>query len=121
VKVKLYEENGETDVLIYAEIKENGDLVISGQDLGKAPLEVWGGIDYEYWLTVKSKNKDEVLSALIDCVGQIGKLISSATYNKDEVLLALIKQVYGGKPSIFAEFRSFMEEQGIPVEFANYV
>ncbi len=38
-KVSLYEQRGETSRFIDAEINKDGDLVVSGQDVGKAPRE----------------------------------------------------------------------------------
>ncbi len=36
-KVSFYEQRGETSRFIDAEIDEDGDLSVSGQDVGKAP------------------------------------------------------------------------------------
>jgi len=44
-RVQLLEERGETSRFVDAEIVENGDLVVSAQDVGKAPLEWWGDSD----------------------------------------------------------------------------
>jgi hypothetical protein len=38
-RVQLYEQRGETSRYIDAAITENGDLLVSGQDVGKAPQE----------------------------------------------------------------------------------
>jgi len=64
-KVSLVASRGETSVFIDAEIDEQENLVISGQDIGKAPKEWFGHDDYEYWLVVAASEKDRVLSLLL--------------------------------------------------------
>ena len=66
LRVSLVEERGETSIFIDAEIDERGNLVISGQDVGKAPEEFWGDSDYEYWVVVPPEEKDKLLLALIE-------------------------------------------------------
>jgi hypothetical protein len=65
-KVQLYEVRGETSVFIDAEINERGSLVVSGQDVGKAPKEYWGDSDYEYWVVVAEEHKDRLRRALTE-------------------------------------------------------
>lgn len=65
-KVKLVDIKGVTSIYIDAEITDNGDLLISGQDIGTAPRKVRHDDDYEYWLTVRAPNKDRFLLALLD-------------------------------------------------------
>ncbi len=63
-KVRLYEvRGGETSVFIDAEITEAGNLVVSGQDLGKAPEEYWGDSDYEYWVVIAKEHRDRLRRA----------------------------------------------------------
>jgi len=95
-KIQLYEERGETSRHIDVEVTEDGNLVMSGQDVGKAPQEWWGDADYEFWVFVPGEHKDEVL-------------------------LALIEQVYGNNPSAIEEFRALLESQGISFEFGTWV
>ena len=47
-EVQLFQERGDTSRFVDAEIKEDGDLVVSGQDVGEAPLQWWGDSDYEF-------------------------------------------------------------------------
>ena len=69
---KLYEvylrnyqsENGEVSSLT-AYLKEDGDLVLEGYDLGKSVEKHWGDTDYEYWRTVKNEHVPKVLLELI--------------------------------------------------------
>lgn len=51
--------------ILTAEIKENGDLFLEGQDLGPDVLEWFGDSDYEYFYTIKQEWKDTVLLHLL--------------------------------------------------------
>ena len=117
MQVQLYEKRGKTSVYIDAKIEENGDLLISGQDVGELPSKFWGDLDYEYWLNVASENKDRVFKSLIEYCDQVGIPASSTSRNKDEALLTLLEKVYGGKVSAFGEFWDLMKDHGIPAEF----
>ena len=64
-KTTLFEHEGDTSIHISAEIKENGDLELSGQDIGEAPHMIHAGSDYEYWLTIPADQKDELLLSLL--------------------------------------------------------
>ena len=94
--VSLYEQRGETSRFIDAEINKDGDLVVSGQDVGKAPREFWGDADYEFWVYVPSEHKDDVL-------------------------LALMEKLYGGNGSAVSDFRDLLKSRGIPNEFDTWV
>lgn len=94
--VSLYQQRGETSRFIDASINDDGDLVVSGQDVGKAPLEFWGDSDYEFWVYVPSKYKDHVL-------------------------LALLEELYGGNGSAVSDFREFLKSRGIHSEFDTWV
>ncbi|MFX1567136.1 MAG: hypothetical protein ACFFCV_02080 [Promethearchaeota archaeon] len=50
---------------LVAEIKENGDLLLSGYDCGQSVKEYFGDFDHEYWLTVKAEDISSVLLYLI--------------------------------------------------------
>ena len=121
LNVKLYEGGGVTSRFVEAEINDNGDLVISGQDVGKAPLEFWGDSDYEYWLKVISENKDKLLKALIEYCEKHSMPIPAKSRNKDRDLLAIIKLIFGGRSTAFEKFQRFLKRQDIPAEFASYV
>ena len=94
-KVRLYEKQGETSIFIDAEIDKEGDILVSGQDLGKAPEEFWGDSDYEYMIVVKQKQKDLLL-------------------------LSLIKEKFGGTAQAFSNFREYLIKEGIPYEFGSW-
>ena len=45
--IELVNRGGTTSIHIDVRIKENGDLLFSGQDIGEAPIEIVGDSDYE--------------------------------------------------------------------------
>jgi hypothetical protein len=94
-KVKLFEERGLTSRFVYAEITDNGDLLISAQDVGELPEQMYGDSDYEWWVFIKAKDKDWVL-------------------------LALMEAQFGGHFHASDEFRDWVKAIGIPYEFHNY-
>ena len=95
-RVSLYQDRGETSRFIDAEINKDGDLVVSGQDVGKAPLEFWGDSDYEFWVHVRGEHKDDLLLALMD-------------------------KLYGGNAAAVSDFRDLLKSRGIPSEFGTWV
>ena len=112
--VQLLEERGETSRFIDAEIKENGDLEVSTQDVGKAPLQWWGDSDYEFWATVASKDKPLVLQALIEFINQEGGPPPIESKDRDEALLVLLERTYAGHFSAVDEFQDFLRSRDIP-------
>ena len=94
-RIKLVKQGGSTSIYIDVRIKKNGDLLFSGQDIGDAPSEIFGDLDYEYWLTVPAAEKDRLL-------------------------LALIEKHYAGNPSVISELRELMESIGIRCEFYSH-
>lgn len=94
-KFKLYEKRGETSIFIDVEINNKGNVVLSGQDLGKAPEEFWGDSDYEYMIVVKQEQKDLLL-------------------------LSLIEEKFGGNAQAFSNFRDYLIKKGIPYEFGSW-
>ena len=90
--VKLVESRGATSVFIEAEISETGDFVISGQDIGEAPMEHYGESDYEYSVTVRAQHKDALLTLLIE-------------------------KLFKGDGMAVSRLRAMLEEKGIPCEF----
>lgn len=41
-----------------------GSFVLAGQDIGEAPMRIFGDSDYEYFLSVKADEKDRLLLEL---------------------------------------------------------
>ena len=93
--IKLFSQGGSTSIHIDMRLEESGNLIFSGQDLGNAPEEIFGDIDYEYWLTVPAAEKDKLL-------------------------LALIEKHYAGDSSVISTLREFMESQEIPCSFFSH-
>ena len=109
-KVPLYEKRGETSRYIDAEINKDGDLIIFGQDVGKAPREYWGDSDYEFWVHVPTKYKGDVFHALLEKLNtndikaddEFREFMRSRKIlwahmpaeRKDDALLMLIKKLY---------------------------
>ncbi len=59
--INLFEEKRpEINIRVSASINEKGDLLIEGFDSGKLVRELRGEWDYEYYLTVKSAQKDHL-------------------------------------------------------------
>ena len=91
-KIELVRQDGSTSIFIDVQIKKNGDLLFSGQDIGDAPMEIFGDSDYEYWLTIPAKEKDRAL-------------------------LALIEKHYSGDVMVISKLHELMESKQIPCEF----
>jgi len=91
-QIVLVEQSGETSIHISAEIRKNGDLQLSGQDVGKGPLEIFDDSDYEYWLTVPAAQKDLLL-------------------------LALLESLYKGDAGVISKMREMLMAKKIPCEF----
>jgi hypothetical protein len=94
-KIELVRLQGPTAIHVDVAINEKGDLVLSGQDLGQAPREVFGGGDFEYFLTVRCEHKDALL-------------------------LALLEQVYRDDGRAVSRLRELLAAKGIPGEFFSF-
>ena len=122
-KVNLYEERGETSRYIDAEITKDGDLVVSGQDIGKLPQEFWGDSDYEFWVYVPARYKDDVRTALLEKLrAHDPKAVDEfkAFKSNDEAILALIAKLYAGNPKAVDQLKDFLRSRGIHVEFDSW-
>ncbi|MBA2436349.1 MAG: hypothetical protein H0V54_14935 [Chthoniobacterales bacterium] len=94
-RVQICEHKGEPSTYISAGIKDNGDLEMSGIDIGKSVEERFGSEDYEYWVTVPAKQKDAVL-------------------------LSLLEAHYRGSGMAEVSFKQLLTEKGIPFKFFCY-
>ena len=94
-KIELVKQGGATSIYIDVGIEESGDLLFSGQDIGDAPQEIFGDLDYEYWLTISGAEKDRVL-------------------------LALIEKHYGGETSVISIMKELLESKEIPYNFSSF-
>ena len=93
--IKLFSQGGSTSIHIDARITEEGDLLLSGQDIGEIPEQFFGDSDYEYWLTVPASEKDRLL-------------------------LALLEKHYGGDSCVISSLRELMESKDIPHNFHSH-
>ncbi len=95
-RIRLCEIRGDTSIFIDAEITAEGNLLVSGQDVGEAPQQWWGDTDYEYWLQVPAAEKDRVL-------------------------LALLQACYAGDAQVVSKLRDVFETAGIPHTFDSWI
>lgn len=61
----IYSVRGPTDTTIWASRDQDGDLVITGQDLGDAPLRFFGESEYEYGITVAAEHAEAITVDLL--------------------------------------------------------
>ena len=93
--VRLVDIEGATSIHIDVQITDQGDLLLSGQDIGQAPEAVFGDSDHEYWLTVSAEDKDSLL-------------------------VALSEKHYSGNASVISELKATLESKGIPHKFQSH-
>ena len=84
----------------------DGELIISGQDIGEAPEEFWGDSDYEYWLTFPAPETEKFFKVL--CAGSPGV----------DPLDELERRFHG--ESAFRNIRAFCQRNGIKAKFDSY-
>ncbi len=94
-KIELVHLDGPTAIHVDAAIDENGDLVLSGQDIGRGPREVSGSSDLEYFLTIRREHKDALL-------------------------LALLEQLYRDDGCAVSRLRDVLAAKGIPGKFFSF-
>ena len=121
LEVELYAQDGESFSSIIAGIEGNGDLLISGHDMGKFTLEFWGEDEYEYWLSIRREYKTRVLEALTEYCNHLGLSIPPGQNNINRSILAYLQEIYGGHICAFSEFRDLLKARGIPAKFDSYV
>lgn len=80
---------GDPEISIDAAIDDKGNLLLSGQELGKSVREYWSDDDYEYWLLVSKEHMDRLL-------------------------LAMIKRLYAGNTNAVSELGQWLRENDIP-------
>ena len=122
-KVKLVARPGGTSVYIDAEIDEKGNLLLSGQDLGKAPKDWFGDSDYEYWVVVAASDKELVLSILLGQVADGPRFRPADDASQDEkdwALLGVMEKAYGGELRAVSAFCDLLRANGIRFEFRTY-
>jgi len=96
---------------------------MTGQDLGKLPKEFWGDSDYEFWVYVPAKYKDDVHRVLLEKFHADNPNVVDQfkdSNSTDDVILALVEKLYAGNPKAVDQFKDFMRSQGIPAEFDSW-
>ena len=112
-RVRLCEVRGKTSVYIDAEINDQGSLVVSGQDVGKAPEEHWGDSDYEYWVVVAKEHKERVRRALGERAFGGDDLSWGSLWKQ---LFPLFRTVFEDLAIDREAYARFLTAQGIPFD-----
>lgn len=103
--VTLYQfESEQIRITVTAEFTDEGDLNISGYDIGESVKRMWGDADYEYDITVKKDDLSGVLKAL-------------KTRQTD--LLNTIEAKFSGNEA-FSSFQKFLDNHGIPYDYFTW-
>jgi hypothetical protein len=127
-------------VYLEARIDPEGDLLLSGHDVGRTVKECWGDSDYEYFLEVKKADKEKVPPLLLrerfssmpeflkwaggknipvraDWDGRdFETFLDAHTDYRDTVLLWLLQERF----STMSEFMAWLDEKKIPNKFFSY-
>ena len=98
-KITLREERKSGDYrFLGAEIKDNGDLIFEGQDLGKGVKGAFGCTEYEWYWTIKKSD----IPKLQQAIGGVGNILS------------LLEEHFGNKKA--SALFEFMLKHDIPFE-----
>ena len=81
----------------------NGQLTLSGQDLGPVVESFWGDSDYEYWYTLDKDNTAKLISAI---------------HGEEDVQGSLLREFSG--ESGCKRLRDICEQNGIQYQFFSY-
>ena len=76
-----------------ARITEDGDLLISGQDIGDAVEEFWHDLDFEYFLKVESAHLDALLRLLREELSLEPREVTSPR-ERNRLLLESLRALY---------------------------
>ena len=118
-RVLLRERQGDgegTLVSVDLVVRENGDLVLEGCDVGAAPQEIFGDSDYEYWLTIGSQDKNRVLEKLLGEAGAHKR----ASGDQDELLLDLLVERFSTSHTPVGDLKEWLAARGISSTFSSY-
>jgi hypothetical protein len=115
---ELYVERGETSRFIDVSIDTAGQLMMSGVDIGEAPLAFYGDSDYEFWVVVEPGHKGRVREALLAVRDRDAPRFR---LRGDALLLALIEERYKGDPHAVDGFKTFLREHDIPLDFGSWI
>jgi hypothetical protein len=76
-------------------LKDDGEIVLEGQDMGRAVEAVWGDTDYEYWVRV-------------------------AAPALPKLAFELLHEKFAGRLDAVTAFRDWCRAHGVEHEFGNY-
>ena len=99
---------------------DNGNLVIHGHDLGEKVEEIFGKSDYEYWRTVPSEQKENVLTLLRSMTppDRLKRLETMYKY-PDIILVRLVKEHFSSDQAV-SKFEEWCERHGIQYESYSF-
>jgi len=99
---------------------DNGNLVIHGHDLGEKVEEIFGKSDYEYWRTVPSEQKENVLTLLRSMTpsDRLKRLETMYKY-PDIILIRLVKEHFSSDQAV-SKFEEWCERHGIQYESYSF-
>ncbi|MFC2069063.1 hypothetical protein ACFLTP_08695 [Chloroflexota bacterium] len=123
-QLRRTEEEGETSHYIDAEINNEGDIIINGQDVGNDPLEYWGDSGYEFSTYVSAKHEDAVSFALMDKIKDENPEAFAKMKewkSQDDIIIAAIEILYSGNRHAVNNFQDYMRSVGIDAEFFSWV
>lgn len=104
-----------TRMALWTERASDGRLVIAGQDVGRAPREVFGSADYEYRYVLTEASERTLRSRLLQRLG-MGR--GSAVEEQAETLLerAFLTGVFEEPGHV----RLFMDDHGIDYSLTSF-
>jgi len=99
---------------------DNGNLVIHGHDLGEKVEEIFGKLDYEYWRTVPSEQKENILTILKSMTpsDRLKRLETMYKY-PDIILVRLVKEHFSSDQAV-SKFEEWCEHHGIQYEAYSF-
>lgn len=119
----------QVSVILTAEAKANGDVVVSGQDVGPFVESVWGDSDYEYWVTVKARQVANLVAHLraeldvrvADVQPASTDLLDLSKREGAHLAATLLRTAFHAqKFESSSEYRTWLEEKGVPYQFSSY-
>lgn len=109
-----HEDVNGTNVWQHVSYSPDQGVQISGSDFGRAPSDVFGSSEYEYWRTVKPENVARLFNKLLEEKGLPDEDLDT------ERLFNLIASRFGGTYEAEKNFREWCEAKEIPTEFYSW-
>jgi hypothetical protein len=106
-----------TRIILEAERDGSGRFVIAGQDIGEAPMRVFGDSDYEYWYTFDADQETLLASKLRERLADFEGVDVPENAGAD-VLLGLAFS--SGFFETASDLRPFLTDNAIEFAFASY-